>query len=369
MVYWIWLTKVVGVGVISQRILLGKFKEPINIYNASLQELETCEGVRRDIIRKVFEAKSLEIAKKIYDETVKLKIKLLTLNDPLYPEKAKVILDMPILLYYKGQIINDCMGVAIVGSRRSSEYGKEVTKGAASYLANNGVSVISGMAKGIDSYAHTVCLKENGYTIAILGSGVDICYPSEHKKLMNEIIINGAILSEYPPGTKADKMHFPRRNRIIAAWSHKILVVEATIKSGTLITADFAKEYNRDLLAVPNNIYTKDSMGTNELILNGAKVYLKEEQLLIKSKNNQEDKKIIGEKNNKTQQIKLGLGDLELRIFDIIKKEKELTIAELSIRLNISQMIIYETVSMLELMDIIAVNGVRIQSKNRACQE
>ena len=186
---------------------------------------------------------------------------------------------MPILLYYKGNII-DKPGIAIVGSRRCSSYGKRVAVEAAEFLAANDIGVISGMAKGIDSYAHTACINAKGYTIAFLGNGLDICYPKEHDKLMESIIENGAVISEYAPGVKAKPEHFPRRNFLISNWSERVLVVEASKNSGALITASIAKGQGKKVIAVPSDIYSITGEGTNQLIYNGAEIYLNPMQLL-----------------------------------------------------------------------------------------
>ena len=200
MLYWIWLTQIKGVGPKRQRLLLGKFNTPENIYRASFKELLQCPGIGNSTAKSIIEERSLEKAKTILDSVNDLNIKLLSLDDSLYPPEAKAIEEMPILLYYKGNLVENSMGVAIVGSRRCSEYGKNVVHEAATYLAKENIAVISGMAKGIDGYAHTSSIKAEGYTIAVLGNGLDICYPPEHIELMEKIIENGVVISEYPPG-------------------------------------------------------------------------------------------------------------------------------------------------------------------------
>jgi DNA processing protein len=140
--------------------------------------------------------------------------------------------------------------------------------------------VVSGLAKGIDSYAHTACLKEGGYTLAFIANGPDICYPTEHHSLVDEIIENGAVLSPYPPGTRPRQEYFPLRNRLLSAWVDQLLVVEAGERSGALITAGYAMEQKRKVFAVPNSIYSPEGAGTNRLLLNGAEVYLEPKQLV-----------------------------------------------------------------------------------------
>ena len=177
----------------------------------------------------------------------------MTLKDDTYPIYAKEIYDMPILLYYKGNPKKDSIGAAVVGSRRCSREGRMKAIELGIEFANKSIPVISGMAKGIDSYAHTACLKAGGYTVAVLGCGLDICYPGEHKLLMQKIEEQGLLLSEYPPGTPADANHFPKRNRIIAAWSKSIYIPEAGCKSGALITKEYGDKYGRKIAMIKIN--------------------------------------------------------------------------------------------------------------------
>ena len=355
MLYWIWLTQINGIGPKRQRILLEKFNTPENIYRANLEDLIECDGIGYSTAKKIIESKSLEKAEKILDSVKKLDIKLLTLEDSLYPDKAKIIKEMPILIYYKGNLIKNSMGVAIVGARRCSEYGKMVADDVATYLAKENICVISGMAKGIDGYAHTACIKSDGYTIAVLGNGLDICYPSEHIELMEKIIENGAVLSEYPPGVRPDPKHFPRRNLLISAWSYKILVVEAGAKSGSLITANYGEKYGREILALPDSIYRQESMGSNRLIYDGAKIYLDRKQLLIDNRYESKTKVIDSASTN---DIMLGkLDDTEKGIMKILLAEGTKTLEELSVIIGINMMSLVEKLSLMELEDKVIIQG------------
>jgi len=280
-VYWIWLSEINGIGPVSAKALIDKFITPQNIYKATKSELVDISGIGIATADTIFNSKSLTNAELILNKCEKLNIRVLTYGDSLYPTQVKDIKKSPIILYYRGNLIEESMGVAIVGSRRCTEYGKRLTVDAGKFLAQNNIPVISGMAKGIDGYAHTACLKADGYTIAILGCGLDICYPKEHIELMQRIIERGAVISEYPPGIKPDANHFPMRNRLISAWCKKLLVVEAGEKSGSLLTAAYAKEQNREVFAAPNSIYIRESIGTNKLIVEGAKMYLNSSQLLL----------------------------------------------------------------------------------------
>ncbi len=199
-----------------------------------------------------------------------------------YPEKLQKIYAPPAKLYLLGdETILNRPSIAIIGCRQASDYGKKVAFRFAYELAQKGIIVISGLARGIDSYAHLGALKAKGQTIAILGSGFGHIYPTENKGMCKEIIQEGgAILTEYGPESRPEKMHFPARNRIISGLSNGVLVVEAKEKSGTLITVDYALEQGKEIFIIPGNITSKNSNGTNSLIQQGAKLVTKVEDIL-----------------------------------------------------------------------------------------
>ena len=199
-------------------------------------------------------------------------IKSISFTEDEYPKKLKNYDDAPFILFYKGNImpLNEGYNISIVGSRKYSNYGKDVTKIICRNLCANNINIISGMAKGIDSFAHESCLDNEGYTCAILGSGLDIVYPKENIKIFNKIVQKGCVISEFLPGTPPYAYNFPLRNRIISALSDIIIVVEAGEKSGSLITANLALEQGKDVMAVPGSIFSNESKGTNRLIKDGA---------------------------------------------------------------------------------------------------
>ena len=199
-------------------------------------------------------------------------IKEISILDENYPELLKQIYDPPKCLYVMGNLeILNTPSIAIVGCREASEYGKKAATYFSYNLAKQGITIVSGLAKGIDSYSHIGALQAKGKTIAIIGSGLDIIYPKENEQLAKKIIEQGgAIISEYPLGTRPTQDHFPARNRIISGLSKAVLVVEAKEKSGSLITADFAMEQGKEVYAVPGNINSINSVGTNNLIKDGA---------------------------------------------------------------------------------------------------
>ena len=193
------------------------------------------------------------------------------IGDADYPKKLIPYKDKPACLFYKGRLPqNDMPAVAMVGARACSNYGRVMAKQLAKGLAENGVQIISGMARGIDTYSALGALEGNTPTFAVLGSGVDVCYPVENIELYTSIIKNGGVMSEYPPGSKPVSWHFPRRNRIISALSDRVLVVEAKRDSGSLITVEWALEQGKDVMAVPGRVGEKLSEGCNQLIQAGA---------------------------------------------------------------------------------------------------
>jgi DNA processing protein len=343
--YWVWLSTIKGVGPVTAKRLLNHFHAPERIYYAAKKELLEVENIGEATSEKIISSRSLSCATDIIENCRKHNINILCLDDPLYPDIVKNINKLPILLYFKGELIKNSIGVGIVGTRRCTEYGKRAAIESAEFLSKHNIPVISGMAKGIDSYAHTACLNSGGYTIAVLGNGVDICYPKEHAELMKNIEQKGCVISEYTPGTKPIAEYFPERNKIIAAWSSKLLVVEAGEKSGALITAEYAKKFSREIFAVPNSIYAKEGLGTNKLIQNDAALYFTPTQLL--PKNIPIESRIA---NPKAKQDETGMSFTSLE-YKIIRElsSKSLTIDELILILRDYKHNLIETISMMEL--------------------
>jgi DNA processing protein len=344
LLFWLWLNSIKGIGPVTAKLLLRRFQEPEHLYKADEEELRTVTGVGEHKINLIMNARGLKEAKEELSNCKRLGIGILTFNSELYPEIAKVEVKAPILLYYRGSLTRSSTGVAIVGSRRCTEYGKRVAVEAAEFLATYNITVISGMAKGIDSYSHTACLNKGGQTIAFLGCGVDICYPAEHRELMKKIIHNGAVISEYPHSVKPAASNFPERNRLISAWSEKVLIVEASEKSGALITAKYAREQGRQLYSVPNNIYVRESGGTNRLIEQGANVYLKPQQLLPDKDNFLKNVENSTEINSPKDEFSL----LEDKVISILSK-KVMSITELLQELRDNKETVIELLSIMEL--------------------
>ena len=275
------LTEVETVGPVMANRLLEYFKDPESVFRASEHDLMMIEGMTRQRVKKIKGFSDWKRVENILRVCEKKSIKIVDIFSKDYPEQLKNIADPPPVIYVKGKLTEeDRLAIAVVGPRRASTYGRAVTEDLVSELSFVGITIVSGMARGIDTVAHRTSIENNGRTIAVLGSGVDVPYPPENKTLLNNISLHGAVVSEFPPGTKPDRGNFPRRNRIISGLSLGVLVVEATTDSGSLITARFALEQNREVFAVPGKITSKLSAGTNELIKKGAKPVLKAEDII-----------------------------------------------------------------------------------------
>ena len=331
--YWIWLSLIKGLGCVRKNNLLKIYGTPEEIYKLSKRELLKVDGIGEETVTNIIEAKNEKILNYHIKYMEENNIDIIHICEKSYPQALKQIYDAPVSLYIRGnkEILNG-KNIGIVGCRECTDYGKNAAKYFAYNLSKEkSVNIVSGLAKGVDSYAHwgsvganiecentkncgkkqescgkinNNCGKINddcgklkndcgklkndcgklkndcgklkndcGKTIAVLGNGLDMIYPKENIELANEIIRSGgAIISEYPCGTKPDKMNFPARNRIISGLSKGIIVIEAKEKSGTLITVDFALEQGRDVFVVPGNINSINSVGTNDLIKQGAKM-------------------------------------------------------------------------------------------------
>ncbi len=273
--FWIWLSEALGQCSRSFRRLIELYENPYDLFHAEEAEIERIPGLS-DRVRAELCNKSLSEASDILDRCEKLGIGLLPYGDEAYPYSLRDLHEPPILLYYKGNLpdLNRRLCIGMVGTRRMSAYGLRAAYKLGYELALLGAIVVSGMAAGIDGVSAAAALAANGSTLAVLGCGVDVVYPSHHAPLYREIEQKGVLISEYPPGTRPSSYHFPIRNRIISGLAQGTLVVEAGIKSGSLITAKDAVVQGRDVYALPANVGNSGSEGTNSLLRDGAKPIL-----------------------------------------------------------------------------------------------
>jgi len=265
----------------KQNILLNYFKDAESAYHAPVEELRQIPGFTENNVRVVQKNKDMSTTKHGFDTLGNMGISFIPRTHESYPYLLNTIPDAPVGLFCMGEFPNkDFYRVAIIGSRKCSEYGLNTARKFSEGLAKNKVVVVSGMARGIDSMSHQEAIAQGGLTIAVLGCGLDICYPPENRDLRDKIAKNGCVISEYPPGVPPHARHFPARNRIISGLSHLLIVVEAAKRSGTLITVDQALDQGRSVMAVPGNITNKYSQGTNNLIKQGAEPVCSTEDIL-----------------------------------------------------------------------------------------
>jgi DNA processing protein len=270
--YWLAMARVDGLGVRSAHKLIEHFGSPQAAYMASLTELESC-GVPAQVAQAIFAQAGLREAEKEVEAAGKAECRIVTLTSDEYPPLLRQISDAPLVLYIRGDTaLLSRHAVAIVGTRKPSAYGSSVAHRLASDLAQRGLVIVSGLARGIDSASHRGALEAGGKTVAVLGSGIDVIYPSENRSLVKKIVESGAMISEFPLGTGPAPQNFPIRNRIISGLALGVIIVEAAEYSGSLITARLALEQNREVFGVPGNITSAQSFGPNHLIKQGAKL-------------------------------------------------------------------------------------------------
>ena len=281
LVYSIWLSLACSPGGSSFPKLCSAFDSPEQIFGAELSEISRVIGYRNSD-RKALADKSLEKATEIYEFCRKHKVGIVTYFDDKYPALLREISSPPVLFYYRGRLpdFSRAFTVAAVGTRALTEYGRKSAFKISYDLAASGAVIVSGMATGIDGVAMAGALSAGGSTVAVLGSGIDVCYPPQHLTLAREIVKTGCIITEYAPGTKPNRFNFPKRNRIISALSQATLVFEGEERSGALITARYAAEEGRPVYALPGNVGSKKSELTNLLLKQGAKPFTSAEDII-----------------------------------------------------------------------------------------
>ncbi len=267
--YWLGLSQVPGVGPVRFRRLLDQFGDPRLAWEAGGSELRAA-GLDQASVDALLQSRRRGALEEALEGVSRVGAEVVTGVDRRYPPRLREIHDPPPVLYLRGELTEeDAWAVAVVGTRSPRPYGRAVAQELAAGLAASGLTVVSGLARGIDSLAHQGALEAGGRTIAVLGSGIDRIYPPEHRALARRIEASGAVVTEYPPGTAPEASHFPRRNRIISGMSLGTVVIEAGDRSGALITADYALEQGREVFAVPGSVRSPKSRGTNRLIQEG----------------------------------------------------------------------------------------------------
>jgi DNA processing protein len=351
--YWIWLSQLPGVGSILQKRLLQFFGSPKNIHMATVLDLIEVKGIGKQIAEEIVKFRVNEVSE-IMKNVEKLGLNIVTIENKKYTA-VFTCKQTPILFYYRGRL-PPTRGIAIVGARRCTQEAKQATEDIAALIARNHLSVISGLAKGVDSYAHTSSLKVGGHTTAILANGVDICYPKEHLGLFREIIAkNCAIVSAHPPGTRPHPKYFVERNAHISAWSTDVIVVQASEKSGSLTTARFALDQGRNLFVVPHSIYVTEARGSNQLLEKGATPYLGNHSLKLEDLQPSSGSLVEHFPATPPQP-----SPLEKNIISYLCKVQTLTVEVLAQHLQLSEITLAPALLSLEMNGYIKVRGTTI---------
>ena len=318
------LLTVEGIGPVKLRNVISALRKPDELEHIGMRELCAIEGINTELAKRIKGAfrKKDEFYETLSTETenlYKIGARYITYWDDAYPAVLRNIYDPPLVIYVLGDIsLADEKAIAVVGTRIPTQYGKHVAAQLTEALAQSGITVVSGLARGIDTIAHKTTVQNNGRTIAVLGSGVDVIYPSENKKLSEDILQNGALISEFPIGTFPDAPNFPKRNRIISGLSRGVVVVETGLTGGAMITAKLALDQGREVFAVPGNIGVRQSEGTLALIQRGeAKLVTNINDILIE---------IGAQKTSPTESIEKGkllhsLNLFEQKLMQVLSQE------------------------------------------------
>ena len=320
----------VGWNTIHSLIELGwEPKEPVP--DTLLDQLLLCQ-VNHEVIGKMKRELTPRFVEKVIENLEKLQIQTVTVFDQAYPSLLKEIAQPPFVLYIRGDLsLLTQKSLAVVGTRKPTPYGLRVTRELVAKMAERKWVIVSGMASGIDGEAHRSALNVNGKTIAVLGTGVDVIYPKNHRRLYEQLVENGVVISEMPPGTQPYPWVFPKRNRIISGLSHGTLVVEAAEKSGSLITAEFSMEQGREVFAVPGMMTSAQSQGTLKLIQDGAKCVRKPSDILEELEGlHFSDSSPAGLHNFK----QIDLNDIEEQVYEHISPDEPIHMNQLLERIN-----------------------------------
>ena len=346
------LTLIPNIGDVQAKILIQHFGEVTAIFKAKTSVLEKIEGIGIVRAKSIKEFNYFHIAEKELEFIEKYNIKTFFLTDKDYPKRLLNCYDSPTLLFYKGNAdLNASKILAIVGTRTNTDYGKQFTEKLVKDLSEQNITIISGLAYGIDAMAHKAALKNNLPTIGVVGHGLDKIYPSDHAGLAKEMIKNGGgILSEFFSGTKPDKHNFPLRNRIVAGISDATVLVETNIKGGSMITGNLANAYNRDVFAVPGRTTDTKSSGCNHLIKYNKAILLTDAEEILEVMGWKERKT----KTKKQKELFIELSQEEKQVVQLLQEKETVSIDEINLSSGLSSSTIAAAILNLELQNVVA---------------
>lgn len=350
LLYQISLTRIPNIGPVQAKILVDHFGDCCDIFRASTKELENLEGIGTVKAKCI---KSFEDFTAAEDEIIfieKYKIETLFLKDSQYPQRLLNCYDPPTLLYYRGNAdLNASRVINIIGTRNHTDYGRQVTEQLIDELQSQQVLIVSGLAYGIDAIAHKAAIQNNLQTVGVLAHGLDTIYPPQHTSLAKQMVLNGGLLTEFRKETKPDKHNFPRRNRIVAGMCDATIVVETACKGGSMITAELANGYNRDVFAFPGKVTDAKSAGCNHLIKNNKAVLLQDSQQLIET---------LGWFSKKTKrkeqkELFIALSNDEQILVDILKEKETVHIDEIYLKSGLTSSTVAASMLNLEFENVL----------------
>jgi DNA processing protein len=350
--YQVALTMINGIGAVQAKNLIDHFESAAAVFKASKKELSSISGIGEI---KAKEIKAFDLwndAEKEITFCEKHHIDILFLNDENYPKRLLNCYDAPTVLYYRGNAnLNQPKIISIIGTRNNTDYGKQVTENIIEQLATQQVLIVSGLAFGIDSIAHKAALQQHLPTVGVLAHGLDTIYPSQHKAMAKDMLLNGGLLTEFKQNTKPDKHNFPRRNRIVSGISDATIVIETAAKGGSMITAELTYNYNRDLFAVPGKITDNKSNGCLKLIQQQKAVVFTSVEDFLQEMSWQENK---NNSTKKQRELFIELSDDEKIIVDILKEKELLNIDEIYLQSGLSSSSVAAAILSLELQNTVA---------------
>ena len=351
LVYRIALTQIPNIGAVQARILIDHFGEASAVFSAKKKELAALEGIGEIKARSIKDFTAFDTAEQEIGFADKHHIKALFLTDPEYPKRLLHCYDPPTLLYYRGNAnLNNSKVVSIIGTRNHTDYGKQATESIVEGLAAHNVLVASGLAFGIDAIAHRSAIKNNLPTVGVLAHGLDTIYPLQHKQLAKDLLLNGGLLTEFPRNTKPDKHNFPKRNRIVAGMADATIVIETAVKGGSMITAELAYNYNRDLFALPGKTTDSKSAGCLKLVQQNKAILFTDVDHMLQSMGWEEMQK---PKSKKTRELFIDLSDDEKVVVGLLKEKEPVHIDELYLKSGLSSSSVAAVILNLELQNVI----------------
>lgn len=350
-IYQIALTMINGIGAVQAKNLMDHFKDAAAIFKASKKELSSIDGIGEI---KAKEIKAFDLwnnAEKEITFCEKHHIDILFLDDENYPKRLLNCYDAPTVLYYRGTAnLNQPKIISIIGTRNNTDYGKQITENIIQELVSQQVLIVSGLAFGIDSIAHKAALQQHLPTIGVLAHGLDTIYPSQHKAMAKDMLLNGGLLTEFKQNTKPDKHNFPRRNRIVSGISDATIVIETASKGGSMITAELTYNYNRDLFAVPGKITDNKSSGCLKLIQQQKAIVFTSVEGFLLEMGWQDNKKNLVKKQ---RELFIELTDDEKILVAVLKEKETLTIDEIYLQSGLSSSSVAAAILNLELQNVL----------------